>query len=190
MYQKLLAKLGQALESAHLPYMVVGGQAVLLHGEPRLTRDIDITVGVDASELPRVRRATEGIGLAPSVTDVESFVRRTNVLPLSDPATFLRVDVIFSFTPYEAEAIGRAVGVVFEDVTVRFASVEDLIIHKLVAGRSRDIEDVAGLLTRNHALDEMYLNRWLASFREIVHRDLVEELNALKRVRDSSGNAR
>jgi len=26
--------------------MVIGGQAVLLYGEPRLTRDIDITLGI------------------------------------------------------------------------------------------------------------------------------------------------
>jgi hypothetical protein len=43
--------------------MVIGGQAVLLHGESRLTRDIDITLGVDASRLEKVRegehRSTE-----------------------------------------------------------------------------------------------------------------------------------
>ena len=180
MYQTLLAKLGRALDS----------EAVLLHGEPRLTRDIDITLGVDASELKRVRTVMERIGLTPSVADVEAFVRTTNVLPVSDPATAIRVDLIFSFTPYELEAIRRAVGVVFEDVTVRFASAEDLIIHKLVAGRARDIEDVAGLLARNPSLDETYLARWLASFRGVVHRDLVEEYNALKRQRDSSRESR
>ena len=29
--------------------MIIGGQAVLLYGEPRLTRDIDITLGVNAN---------------------------------------------------------------------------------------------------------------------------------------------
>jgi hypothetical protein len=28
------------LKEASIPYMVIGGQAVLLYGEPRLTRDI------------------------------------------------------------------------------------------------------------------------------------------------------
>ncbi|GAH87084.1 unnamed protein product, partial [marine sediment metagenome] len=27
--------------------MIIGGQAVLLYGEPRLTRDIDVTLGDD-----------------------------------------------------------------------------------------------------------------------------------------------
>lgn len=27
--------------------MIIGGQAVMVYGEPRLTKDIDITLGVD-----------------------------------------------------------------------------------------------------------------------------------------------
>ena len=35
--------------------MVIGGQAVLLYGEPRLTRDIDITLGVGVRELNKLK---------------------------------------------------------------------------------------------------------------------------------------
>lgn len=42
MFQKLLTKIAQKLNSFQLPSMVIGGQAVLLYGEPRLTKDIDI----------------------------------------------------------------------------------------------------------------------------------------------------
>ena len=160
--------------------MVVGGQAVLLHGQPRLTRDIGIALGIEATELKRVRSLADSLGLVPSVTDLEAFVRRTNVIPLTDSLTGLRIDMIFSFTPYESEAIRRAVTVTFDEGTVRFASVEDLIIHKLVAGRPRDIEDIAGILARQPSLDEGYLIKWLASFHEIVHRDLVQELRTLR----------
>jgi predicted nucleotidyltransferase len=190
MYQTLLARIGKSLDSSGIPYMVIGGQAVLLHGEPRLTRDIDITLGVDSSELTRVVTATERINLKPVRTDFEEFVRTTNVLPLVDPASSIRVDLIFSFTPYESEAIRRSVGRVLDGVTVRFASVEDLIIHKLVAGRPRDIEDVAGILARNSRLDETYLVRWLGTFRDTVHRDLVQEFRSLIHQRDSTREPR
>lgn len=186
MFQALLARIARALDAAGIPYMVIGGQAVLFHGEPRLTRDIDITLGVDASELGRVRSVTDAIGLEASLADIETFVRRTNVFPVSDSRTGLRVDLIFSFTPYESEAIRRAVGVVMDNVTVRFASAEDLIIHKLVAGRPRDIEDVAGVLARGPLLDEEYLIGWLGSFHKIVDRDLVSQFRMLKRGRDSA----
>lgn len=185
MFQELLARLAGALDRAGISYMVIGGQAVLLHGEPRLTRDIDVTVGVQSSELARVQHATEQIGLRSSVPDVEAFVQKTNVLPLTDDPTRIRVDLIFSFTPYETEAIRRAVGVSFGETSVRFAAAEDLIIHKLVAGRPRDVDDVRGVLARHPTLDDAYLTRWLSSFHDIVNRDLVEEFRTLKLSRDS-----
>ncbi len=165
--------------------MVIGGQAVLVHGEPRLTRDIDITLGVDLTHLNKVLAAVASISLAAAVADVESFVRTTNVLPLSDPVSNIRVDLIFSFTPYESEAVRRGVTIVLNEVPVRFASAEDLIIHKLVAGRPRDIEDIRGVLARNPSLDEQAIIRWLASFREVVNRDLVSEFKTLLQDRDS-----
>jgi hypothetical protein len=45
MFETLLERIALALEQAAVPYMVIGGQAVLLHGEPRLTKDIDVTLG-------------------------------------------------------------------------------------------------------------------------------------------------
>jgi hypothetical protein len=46
----------------------------------------------------------------------------------------------------------------------RFASVEDLIIHQVFAGRPRDLEDVRGILLKNSKLDLTYLRRWLREF--------------------------
>ena len=180
MFQTLLAKLARALDGAGIPYMVIGGQAVLLHGEPRLTRDIDITLGADSSALTRVLAVAKSIGLTPSVHDVEQFVRKTNVLPLSDERAAIRIDLIFSFTPYEAQAIERAASLNMLNTPVRFATAEDLIIHKLVAGRARDLEDVRGVVAHQKHLDETYLKRWLPTFREVVGRDLLQELESIK----------
>lgn len=189
LYQTLLVRIARALDGAGISYMIIGGQAVLLHGEPRLTRDIDVTVGTDASELARILSVTDAAGLLPSVERVEEFVRRTNVLPLMDGPTAIRVDLIFSFTPYEMEAIRRSISVPFNETPVHFAAVEDLIIHKLVAGRPRDLEDIRGVLARTPVIDEEYLTRWLSSFRDIVHRDLVSEYERLKSNRTAAGHA-
>ncbi len=37
MFTQLLERLATALDLAEIPYMIIGGQAVLLYGEPRLT---------------------------------------------------------------------------------------------------------------------------------------------------------
>ena len=46
-----------------MPYMVIGGQAVLVHGEPRLTRDIDITLGLTAERVHDVLELVSSLGL-------------------------------------------------------------------------------------------------------------------------------
>jgi hypothetical protein len=38
MFQALLARLSEVFEKSKIPYMVIGGQAVLVYGEPRFTK--------------------------------------------------------------------------------------------------------------------------------------------------------
>ncbi len=55
----LLVDIAKALDELGLPYMIIGGQAVLIYGEPRLTRDIDITLGLTPDALPQVLEVVE-----------------------------------------------------------------------------------------------------------------------------------
>ncbi|HBH86254.1 MAG TPA: hypothetical protein DDY17_01450 [Syntrophaceae bacterium] len=164
MFGRILSRLGACLDKNNLPYMIIGGQAVLLYGEPRLTRDIDITLGVGADHLDILLLTIEQIPLKPLPKDISTFVKQTMVLPSLDESTGIRVDFIFSFTPYESQAIKRAKKVKILEYDVCFASVEDLIIHKVFAGRPRDIEDVRLVVLKNRNIDISYIERWLKEF--------------------------
>ncbi|MBM3342921.1 MAG: hypothetical protein FJY56_12535 [Betaproteobacteria bacterium] len=161
MFQELLARLAGELDAARLPYMIIGGQAVLVHGEPRLTRDIDITVGATTAELDAVLQAARNAGLHPLVENPIDFVRDTWVLPCSDEKTDIRVDLMFSFTTYEREAMTRAVTITIGNRPVRIATAEDLVILKILAGRPRDLEDARTVLLKNPQLDHDYVARCL-----------------------------
>ena len=178
MFAELLARLGRGLDAAGLPYMVIGGQAVLLHGEPRLTRDVDVTLGAGLERLDDLLRALTPMGLRPLV-DPADFTRRTLVLPCEDPATGLRVDFILSFTPYEHAAIARALAVTVGGATVRFATAEDLVVHKILAGRPRDLEDVRGVLRKTPGLEAGRVRAALGEIGEAVAEPLVERFDAL-----------
>jgi hypothetical protein len=86
------------------------------------------------------------------------------VLPLLDDATGIRVDFIFSFSPYERSAIGRAAQVVLDGYPLSFASPEDVVIHKIFAQRPRDLEDVRAILLKNPEIDLDYIRTWLSQF--------------------------
>jgi len=79
--ERLLKKVALQLKKASIPYMIIGGQAVLLYGEPRLTRDIDVTLGIGVNGLEKVRKVIEALGLKILVKNGEEFVERNMVLP-------------------------------------------------------------------------------------------------------------
>jgi hypothetical protein len=95
---------------------------------------------------------------------VDAFVKETMVLPVIDQKSGIRVDFIFSFSPYERQAIGRARNIPVGRTRVKFASLEDVIIHKLIAERPRDIEDVQSILLKNPGYDSRYIEKWLSQF--------------------------
>lgn len=99
-----LVELCSLLEEERLPYMLVGGQANAIWGEPRATLDIDVTLWAEdrpdaVGTLSKRFRAL--------VDDPAGFVRDTRVLPL-ESAGGVRIDVIFGLLPFEEEAIRRA----------------------------------------------------------------------------------
>jgi len=163
-FEELLSQLALALDRAALPYMVFGGQAVLLYGEPRMTRDIDVTLGVDTSQAPAVLRVIEELQWRILVDQVEEFLRQTFVLPVMDPKSHIRIDFVFSLTEYERQAIQRGRMVRLGGVDVRFVSLEDLIVMKVISGRPRDLEDVASVVRKNPGFDQTHVRRWLREF--------------------------
>jgi hypothetical protein len=60
-----------------------------------------------------------------------------------------RVDVLLAETDYQRLAIDRAVDGVL--------TVEDVIVHKLIAGRPRDLDDIASILAAGVSVDDAYV---------------------------------
>ncbi len=164
MFRKLLTKIANELDKHHISYMVIGGQAVLLYGEPRLTKDIDITLDMEVEGFERMKDVIGNLTLRILIDDPEEFLQKTMVLPTIDDKTGIKVDFIFSFSQYEKQAIKRAVDVKFGRTIVKFASLEDIIIHKIIAGRARDIEDIKTILLKNPNYEAKYIKGWLEQF--------------------------
>lgn len=180
MFDQLLRDLARAFDAAGIPYMVIGGQAVLAYGEYRFTRDIDVTLGVDTDRLAEVLAVTDGLGLSPLV-DPHAFVPDYLILPCKDDESGIRVDLIFSFSAFEREAIKRAHDIIIQGETVRYASPEDLIIQKIVAGRPQDSRDVQNVLLKNPDVDSGYILGWLKQMEAAVETPLVDTFQQLYR---------
>jgi len=62
------------------------------------------------------------------------------------------------------QAIKRAKNIKLGESLVRLASVEDVVIHKVIAARARVLEDVKSILLKNPKHDLAYIEKWLKEF--------------------------
>jgi len=177
--ERLIATLARELRVAGIPFMLIGGQAVLVHGAPRVTEDIDITLAAEPDRTDDVLRVCERAGLAALPQDVARFVAETFVLPARHSLSGFRVDFVFSSTGYEREAIARAIAIDVGGEPVPFATAEDLLIHKLFAARPRDLEDARSVVRRKGSdIDWAYVEHWASEFAAVPGRERMPALVA------------
>lgn len=156
------------LEDHRIPYAVLGGVALQHWGEPRTTQDVDIVVMLPSNQEDEILRVLLQ-RFRPRMADALSFAKRYRVLLIKTSGD-VPVDVALGISGYEEEALQRCSKISFEGRTaIRILSAEDLIIHKCVAGRPRDVEDVERVLIRQRVnLELRYIRSWLRDFAQII----------------------
>ena len=150
-----LVAVARLLDGLRIPYMVIGGYAVTIWGQPRFTADLDMTIQCSVPEHTLIERLLRS--LTSLVADPVRFVQERRVLP-ARTSDGIAVDIVFAGLPYEVAAIERAVPVEVAGYSVRICTAEDLIVHKIISSRPRDREDILGIARRQgNRLDRSYL---------------------------------
>ena len=161
-------------------WYVFGAQAVTLYGVPRLSADVDVTLALVPDDPESFAREMGTAGFALRVDDPD-FVRRTRVMPFVHVATGMPLDVVLAGSGLEDDFLDRAKVVNLGDTTARVIDLADLIIAKILAGRPKDLDDVASLwrLHRN-VLDADQIQGTLRLLEEALSQsDLLPAFNAI-----------
>jgi hypothetical protein len=147
-----------ALEKREVRYLVVGGVAVVLHGFPRFTADLDLIVALHRPNATAAMDALSTLAYRPrapvAAVDFADPVKRREwiedkglvVFSLwspEHPATEVDVFVEEPF-PFD-EAFARAERIQLATSSVMVASIPDLIELKRRAGRRKDQDDIEKL---------------------------------------------
>lgn len=175
--------LQRRLYDAGLPSIVIGGVAVAVWGEPRVTRDVDLKVllGRDDAEQLLAALAPDYVSLLP---DARQALRQQAMMFVKDTAG-TRLDLLLADTPYDVLAIQRGRDVEIQPgVTIHVCSPEDLVIYKLISTRLRDHEDAQGVIRRQGSnLDDEYVLDWLRQFEQALDDStLVAEYRNLRKL--------
>ena len=147
-----LERVCAALGEAGVPFAVVGGHAVALHGAVRGTVDVDVALAWSEDSVAKAEAALQALGLvsqlpltaADVVAHRERYVAERRLLAwhFYNPAAPLeQVDILVDY-----DLAGKEVQRIATDGgCVPVLALPDLIAMKRASGRAQDVEDAKAL---------------------------------------------
>lgn len=179
-FLKALRSLNVFLQRNNIKFCLIGGLAVQVRGKPRFTRDIDLTV---LAQLETERELLDLFlaSFKPRIEDALNFALLNKVLLIE--AAGVPVDMGIGLTGFEAASVARAtMEKIGDQIEVPVCTAEDLIIHKVLAARAGDLEDIRHVLVKNQrALDEKYIIDALKEFEGLLEQDLISIFQAQRK---------
>lgn len=154
-YKKLVG----FLNKGKFDYIIIGGIAAGILGEPRVTGDIDVDIVLAEKDLDGFLKAAKK----------ESFKvdRKKCLARFKEAGVFqieygpFHVDFIMASIDLEKEAIRRKKIVKLYGMKAFFPTPEDFILLKIVPGRPKDLIDAERVVARHgDKLDTEYLYSW------------------------------
>lgn len=179
--QITLADVVEFLSSNRVAYALIGGLAVSLRGQPRVTMDVDIVVAVEMERALELISSLQSSKFRPLFDDVGEVVARSFILPLRHRTTNVKVDLSIGLSGFERQAVARAEVRQLAGIAVRVATTEDLMIMKVLAGRPQDDQDLRGLMVaQDEYIDWEYCQQTASDLGEAIGVDLAGRIRALR----------
>ena len=163
---------------------MIGGIALQVWGEPRVTGDVDVSVmtafGSEAETASLILTR-----ISARADDPIAFAMKNRVL-LCESIEGIGIDIGLASFPYEEEALARRQRVALvPGVVIPVIGPEDLVTMKVFAGRPRDWEDVRGVVVRQgDRLDWSIIERNLPFLLELIEEP--ERMDRLFAMRDEA----
>ena len=160
---KAIRKLSQFFAKHKIKYCLIGGLAVQVRGEPRFTRDIDVSV------LTSLKSQKELITLLATefverFSGAQELALSNQILPLIIEG--VEVDIAIGLTQFEAQMIAAAsLEKLSRGLSIPVCSAEDLIVNKVIAARPKDIHDIQSIMLKNlGSVSIKYIRNLLGQF--------------------------
>ena len=168
----LLTRFAAPLTSLGLPYMITGGAAAIVYGDPRLTNDLDVVIAMrpaDAAVVAAAFEAADTYVPPVEVLEIEAARQTHGHFNVIHGPTSLRADVyIAGADPLHAWGLARRRTLRVGDLDVSLAPPEYVIVRKLEyaaqGGGDRHLRDISRMLERRLApIDDAVVEEFAAA---------------------------
>ena len=151
-----LSQIARILDGLDIEWAIMGALAANRYrSSPRLTNDIDILLADRGPGLEKLEQTFRDSGWTVYRADPAGELLRLR------HERYGLVDLLVSGTEFQLQSIQRATFDELEGRMMRILRVEDVIIHKLIAGRFQDLADIEAILEAGVSLDREYLDKWV-----------------------------
>lgn len=125
-------------------YVVVGGYAVVAHGFPRTTADLDVLVRPTPANARRALRALQRFGYTAGEFEEADFTTTPNFLSFSSNGVWIDLMTQVLGVSFE-QCLEGELELQLADVPVRYIGLAALRATKRATGRSQDLRDLDNL---------------------------------------------
>ena len=144
----ILEVLTNYLNQAGVPYVIIGGVAVIVFGYIRATQDIDLIVDHEALDIKEFCKYLRQHQFLADEQDLFAAIKKKAHATILHRQHLFRLDVKGSYTTADRETMRTAITVNYRDIPIRLTSPESLICHKLLFTSARDFEDALAVYQR------------------------------------------
>lgn len=159
----LLEKTCAKLEAYDIQYMISGSLALLAYSTPRMTRDIDIVVNIQESDLSKFLEIfKDGFYLHPQ--SIQEEIKRRGMFNVIDYNSGFKIDfIVRKNTPFHINEFNRRIITNVYNFPAYMVSLEDLVIAKIKwiqeYQSENQINDIVNLI-KNPNIDLEYVYKW------------------------------
>ncbi|MBI5360560.1 MAG: nucleotidyltransferase [Planctomycetes bacterium] len=175
----LLSKAAELTEQENLEYVIIGGIAVNVWGNPRTTSDIDIVVLLSPDRYAVFLKLAAKHGFIFNFKKALSQLKKMGMCRLMKDK--YHVDFIMGYSDFEKTVFERKRKIEIFGIRIWVASPEDVILYKLLSSRNIDLADMSNIVqTQAGKLDVKYLRaRALQMQTDLSRTDILKNLEKL-----------